>query len=78
MPEYDWDCTDCKHEFIVECKIAERNDEQLCPKCGSKGVRCEVPRVAPIFQLKGGYWYRNGYDGINGLRKNDKRDKDKK
>jgi hypothetical protein len=75
MPEYDWECPTCKHCFIVECKIPERNNPNKCPKCDADATRCEVPKKVPIFRLAGGSWHRNGYEGVHGLRKNDKRKK---
>lgn len=55
MPTYDMECTGCRQETVVICKIAER-EEQVCRKleCG-----------APLKQvLKGGHnvsAFKNGY-----------------
>jgi putative FmdB family regulatory protein len=44
MPEYEFQCTQCGKEFIVEESIKEyeeheeKHDEARCPKCGSTNV----------------------------------------
>jgi putative FmdB family regulatory protein len=35
MPTYDYFCTNCNTSFEVVCKISERTNEHVCPKCNS-------------------------------------------
>ena len=50
MPEYDYVCQDCQHEFPVELTITEhtqkdKTHEIACPKCGSKNVKHVIGAV---------------------------------
>lgn len=39
MPEYDFQCQDCQHEFTLSETYDEHNrHREKCPKCGSKHV----------------------------------------
>lgn len=35
MPLYDYSCNDCEHIFEKTVKIAQMNEKQECPSCGS-------------------------------------------
>lgn len=50
MPEYDYRCEKCKHEFTVELSITERGRKEekgeiRCPKCQSAKVRHQIQSV---------------------------------
>jgi putative FmdB family regulatory protein len=46
MPNYDFHCTACKHDFEEIVPIARNKELQKCPKCGEvKGER-QVSAVA--------------------------------
>ena len=58
MPIHEFKCEDCDAVTEVwmqspaECLVA-------CLKCGSRNVHQIISKTS--FQLKGGYWERNGY-----------------
>lgn len=50
MPEYDYRCEDCQHEFTIELSIVDhaqkdRNHEIHCPNCQSTRVRHVIGAV---------------------------------
>lgn len=50
MPEYDYTCQDCHHDFVVDLTITEHAEkdkrrEIICPKCGSKNVKHVIGAV---------------------------------
>lgn len=50
MPEFDYACQDCHHEFVLELSITDHADkdkkhEVACPKCGSKNVKHVIGSV---------------------------------
>lgn len=50
MPEYDYVCQDCHHEFTVDLSIADHTakdklHEIRCPKCGSQNVKHLIQSV---------------------------------
>jgi putative FmdB family regulatory protein len=53
MPEYDYHCEKCDHEFTVvhsmsEHSEKEKNREIHCPKCDSPEVK---HRIEPVFVM---------------------------
>lgn len=56
---YDYDCTNCGHEWEVEQKITEK-PLTTCPKCGKETAR-RLISGGQGFQLKGGGWARENY-----------------
>lgn len=45
MPNYDFKCQACEHEFTENVPIANRDDSFACPQCGKKKVKREVSAV---------------------------------
>ena len=50
MPEYDYHCENCAHDFTVEFSISEhmekeKNREIHCPKCASQQVKHVIQSV---------------------------------
>lgn len=45
MPNYDYSCDSCGHEFTELVPIAERDDAQRCPKCETLGSKRKVSAV---------------------------------
>lgn len=50
MPEYDYHCENCAHDFTVELSIREhtekeKNREIHCPKCDSQQVKHVIQSV---------------------------------
>lgn len=40
MPTYEFQCTQCQHEFTLIMSISEyARGGHTCPKCGSTGVK---------------------------------------
>ena len=58
MPIYEYQCSNCQHQFDVLQKI---NDEHVktCPNC-SKGTAVRLVSAAS-FQLKGTGWYATDF-----------------
>lgn len=57
MPEYDYHCEECQHEFTVELSMAEherkdREHEIRCPKCNSTAVRHLIGSVSVVTSKK--------------------------
>lgn len=46
MPTYAFRCSHCDHDFEVESSIAARDENAVCPKCGSREVRTVFGRFA--------------------------------
>lgn len=51
MPEYDYRCLDCQHEFTVDLSITRHSEkdekhEIRCPKCDSRNVK---HLIGPVF-----------------------------
>lgn len=51
MPTYEFRCTQCGTRYEITCHWAERNDEAVCPHCGSRDAEpvvtsfaCEPPK----------------------------------
>lgn len=45
MPNYDFHCPDCNHEFEELVALADREKPRKCPKCGKKKVTRKVTAV---------------------------------
>lgn len=45
MPNYDFVCESCEHEFTENVPIANRDDTRACPACGKDGVKRGVTAV---------------------------------
>ena len=58
MPIYEYQCSDCQHQFDVLQKI---NDEhiKICPNCSKEAAVRLVSAAA--FQLKGTGWYETDF-----------------
>ncbi len=61
MPIYEYKCKTCGHlhEFIM--KMSDPHPEE-CPGCGQQQSLVKQMSQA-AFQLKGGGWYNEAYDG---------------
>ncbi|NRA66433.1 MAG: zinc ribbon domain-containing protein [Pseudobacteriovorax sp.] len=61
MPMYEYRCGDCEvvSEFLM--KMSDPTPK-VCPNCGSEGKLSKIMSMTG-FQLKGGGWYDQGYDG---------------
>ena len=58
MPIYEYQCSDCQHQFDVLQKL---NDEHIktCPNCSKESAVRLVSAAA--FQLKGTGWYETDF-----------------
>lgn len=45
MPNYDYSCDECGHEFTENVPIAKRDEHQTCPKCKKKKTTRGVSAV---------------------------------
>lgn len=45
MPNYDFTCQSCKHEFTANVPIAKRDDPVQCPECGKDKCNRAVTAV---------------------------------
>jgi putative FmdB family regulatory protein len=50
MPQYDYHCENCAHDFTVDLSISaheekEKNREIHCPKCDSQQVKHVIQSV---------------------------------
>lgn len=58
MPTYDYECTDCGHEFEAKQKMTDEPIKH-CPLCLEKTVK-KVIKSTNGFQLKGSGWFKSG------------------
>ena len=65
MPIYEYQCTDCEHEFETIQKISE-DPLVTCPNCGKDTLQKKISAAG--FRLKGGGWYETDFK--SGSRKN--------
>lgn len=65
MPIYEYQCTDCEHEFETIQKISE-DLLVTCPNCSKDSLRKKISAAG--FRLKGGGWYETDFK--SGSRKN--------
>ena len=60
MPIYRYTCENCDHEFEKILPISKREHSSLCcPECGCVDIHRIISRSN--FSLKGGGWYKDGY-----------------
>lgn len=60
MPIYEFRCQECSKVSEFQLKIADPHPTD-CPACGRQGLKKIMS--LPSFQLKGGGWYSDSYDG---------------
>ena len=60
MPIYEYRCKDCGKVSEFQMKMSDPNPE-ACPSCGHAALSKIMS--LPSFQLKGGGWYSDAYDG---------------
>ena len=67
MPIYRYKCSSCIIEFekIMSMRMAEATKKRLnkdiqCPECGCSEITPLLPHTS--FSLKGGGWYKDGYE----------------
>lgn len=60
MPIYEYRCKDCGKVSEFQMKMSDPNPE-ICPTCGRPALHKIMS--LPSFQLKGGGWYSDAYDG---------------
>ena len=57
MPNYDYYCSSCKHEFEINMKISERNvpTEEPCPECSEGNVELQLatPTIGDPWRFAG-------------------------
>jgi len=68
MPIYEYICESCHYELEVIQKISEPQLKD-CPQCNKPSLKRKASMSA--FHLKGGGWYKDGYDHTNGNSNND-------
>jgi putative FmdB family regulatory protein len=59
MPVYEYECQWCGTRFDLLRRMSEADDPAKCPKCAVSEVRRCV--AGGHFALKGGGWYKDGY-----------------
>tara|TARA_R110001599_G_scaffold32128_1_gene106058 strand:- start:552 stop:758 length:207 start_codon:yes stop_codon:yes gene_type:complete len=68
MPMYSYHCIKC-NEVYENIRTTEQRDIKLvCPTCND---RCERIMDLSSFQLKGGGWYKDGYNKTNKKKQDD-------
>lgn len=60
MPIYEYRCNDCGKIAEFQMKISDPHPVD-CPACGHAALKKIMS--LPAFQLKGGGWYADAYDG---------------
>ena len=60
MPIYEYLCKSCGFQFEEVQKFSDPTLEE-CPDCGKNSASRQVSMSA--FHLKGGGWYKDGYEG---------------
>jgi putative FmdB family regulatory protein len=58
MPIYEYQCTQCSHQFDALQKISD-DPLTLCPQCGQSSLQKLVSAAG--FQLKGNGWYATDF-----------------
>lgn len=67
MATYRYACTneECdEREFTFRRSMDEHDQPAPCPKCGTQSARLKSD-FCKNFQLKGAFWYRDGYSGAS-------------
>lgn len=57
MPEYDYRCENCQHDFAIDLSIAEHDRKEKereihCPKCDSTAVKRVIGSVSVLTSKK--------------------------
>lgn len=60
MPIYEFECQKCHKCFSEKRKIEDRDNEAVCPDCGSSECHREISKGTD-FSLQGKGWYKDGY-----------------
>ncbi len=58
MPIYEYECSDCSHQFETMRKIVDAPLTE-CPVCGKDSLQKLISKVA--FRLKGTGWYETDF-----------------
>ena len=57
MPNYDYYCSSCEHEFEINMKISERNvpTQEPCPECSERDVKLQLatPTIGDPWRFAG-------------------------
>ena len=57
MPNYDYYCSSCEHEFEINMKISERNvpTQEPCPECSERDVELQLatPTIGDPWRFAG-------------------------
>ena len=75
MPIYEYQCTNCGHEFETLQKISE-DPLKECPECETASLRKKVSAAG--FRLKGGGWYETDFKGNKGKKSSNGGENDQK
>jgi len=46
MPVYEYKCQKCGQQFEITCHLSERDEQAVCPECGSKDVQPVISSFA--------------------------------
>ncbi|MBR4741739.1 MAG: zinc ribbon domain-containing protein [Desulfovibrio sp.] len=65
MPIYEYLCPHCQNVFEEWVKVANDQDEEPCPKCGTPAPKM-ISHTS--FVLKGGGWYVTEYGNRKGIK----------
>lgn len=65
MPIYEFRCQECEKVSEFQLKLADPHPQD-CPLCGRPALKKIMS--LPSFQLKGGGWYAEAYDGKSNKR----------
>ena len=63
MPLYPYRCNACQTTLEVLAKMSD-SPPQKCESCGAEGQMNKL-LARTSFQLRGGGWYRQGYEGTS-------------
>lgn len=72
MPIYEYICDSCDHELEEVQKFSDL-PLVVCPQCGREELTRKMSVSA--FHLKGGGWYKDGYNGSSNESPSDKTNK---
>lgn len=61
MPIYEYRCQSCEKRLEFQMKMSDPHPK-ICPNCGSENTLKKLMSQT-AFQLKGGGWYNQAYDG---------------
>ena len=63
---YDWKCTKCSQELIVERKMADSSVPPTAEEAGQSDCEHSWTRLLRTggFVLQGSGWFKDGYDGM--------------